>query len=94
MRWIESCLYCWAQRVVTSGTKCSWRPVTTGALRVSILGPIPLQLFISDLDEGRGCTLSRSAGGTKLGGVTDTSGSRAAIERDLDRLGNGQTAMS
>ena len=48
--------------------------------------PIMSNIFINDLDNGTECTLSRFADGTKLGGVADTAGVCAAIQRDCDRL--------
>ncbi|KAK4811069.1 hypothetical protein QYF61_016355, partial [Mycteria americana] len=74
VRWFENWLNGWAQRVVISGTKSSWRPVTSGVLQGSKLGPILFNIFINGLDDGAECSLSKFAHDTNLGG------------RDLDRL--------
>lgn len=72
------------QKGMANSSFWNWHPVKSVVPQGLILGPIPFNIFLSDLDDGIKCTLMKIA--TRLIRKVDVSEGRATLQQDLDRL--------
>lgn len=63
-----------------------WRPATSGVPQGSVLGLVPFNVFVSNMDSGTDCTLNKTVDDYKLSGLVDMLEERHAFHMDLERL--------
>ncbi|KAJ7402983.1 hypothetical protein BTVI_81663 [Pitangus sulphuratus] len=73
-------------RVVVNGLMSKWRPVTSGVPQWLVSGPSLFNIFVSDMNSGIECNISKFANDSKPRGAVNILERRDAIQRNLDRF--------
>ena len=73
-------------RGIVNRSMPKWILAISGILQGSIRGPVLFNIFVSDMDSGIKCTLSKSADDIKLCSTVNMLEGKDAIQRDLDRI--------
>lgn len=75
--------------IAVSGWMSKWKPVMSSVPQGPILGPLLFNVFISDMNRGIECTLSKTAEGTKLTTAIETPVQRVPSRGILTGLRSG-----
>ncbi len=84
--WIENWLSNRKQRVVINGTASDWTPFTSGIPQGSVLGPVLLIIYVSDIDVELNYFITKFADDTKLGNSIITDRDRMSFQEDLRKI--------
>jgi len=86
--WVKEWLSGRKQSVCISGCKFSWRTVSSGLPRGSVLGPVLFLIFINDLDSALVSMTLKFADETKVLGKANSDKDREIIQQDLHTVLN------
>ena len=86
LKWIRVWLAGRKQRVSINGIKSDWATVTRGVPQGSVLCPLVLIIYKSDLDIGINSNISKIVADTKIGRVINSGDDNLALQRDIDQL--------
>ena len=88
IRWIEAFLTDRSQRVVISGSRSDWTPVSSGVPQGSVLGPLLFVLYVNDLPSTVDSPAMIFADDTKVFRSTRLVQEHRQLQEDLDAMVN------
>ena len=86
LKFLKSYLLGREQRVIIGNTHSIYKPVSSGVLQGSILGPLLFVLFINDISDGLtpGTDLALYADDTKIWRVTHSEIDHSILQKDIE----------